>query len=198
MFSLARNIPEADSSLKNGKWENRALSGSELNGKILGVIGFGRIGYALAEKAKALGMNVLAYDYAFELIKPKATEIGVKVVDLDLLYAESDYISIHVPLLPNTLHMIDREAFTKMKTGVKIINTARGGVIDELALRWALDTRKVAGAALDVFEEEPSPGHELVTCSNIICTPHIGAGSEEAQTGNSVIVAEKLIGFFNS
>ncbi len=198
MFNMARMISEADAGMKQGKWEKKKLTGFEIQGKTLGIIGFGRIGYTLGKKAKCLGMRVLAFDVAMDRVKQYIEEIGAEAVDLDTLYAQSNFITVHVPLLPQTKHMINKEAIAKMRNGVHLINAARGGVIDEAALKEALDSGKVKGAALDVFEEEPKPDEELVCRSNVICTPHIGAGSVEAQIGNSTVVAEKLIKFFNS
>ena len=198
MFNMARMISEADAGMKQGKWEKKKLTGFEIQGKTLGIIGFGRIGYTLGKKAKCLGMRVLAFDVAIDRVKQYIEEIGAEAVDLDTLYAQSNFITVHVPLLPQTKHMINKEAIAKMRDGVHLINAARGGVIDEAALKEALDYGKVKGAALDVFEEEPKPDEELVCRSNVICTPHIGAGSVEAQIGNSTVVAEKLIKFFNS
>lgn len=198
MFNMARMISEADAGMKQGKWEKKKLTGFEIQGKTLGIIGFGRIGYTLGKKAKCLGMRVLAFDVAMDRVKQYIEEIGAEAVDLDTLYTQSNFITVHVPLLPQTRHMINKEAIAKMRDGVHLINAARGGVIDEAALKEALDSGKVKGAALDVFEEEPKPDEELVCRSNVICTPHIGAGSVEAQIGNSTVVAEKLIKFFNS
>jgi D-3-phosphoglycerate dehydrogenase len=189
ILAMARNITKADSGIKEGKWEKNKLGGIEIAGKKLGIVGLGRIGYCLGKKAKALGMEVLAYRGR------RATEIEAKVVDLETLLLKSDFISVHVPLLPQTMHMISTKEFELMKKGVYIINAARGGVIDESALKQALNSGKVAGAALDVFEQEPNPDHELVKNPNVIATPHIGAGTEEAQTANSTIVAGKLIEF---
>ena len=196
MLSMARHISVADSTMKQGRWEKNLLTGVELRGRALGVIGFGRIGYMVGKKARALGMDVLAYDVLMDKLRHFVEEIGAKDVDLETLLAESDFITVHVPLLPQTKHMISTKQFMKMKTGVYIINAARGGIIDEAALKDALDNGKVAGAALDVFEQEPSPDPELVGRANVVCTPHIGAGSVEAQRGNSTIVAEKLINYF--
>jgi len=196
MLSMARHISVADSTMKQGRWEKNLLTGVELRGRALGVIGFGRIGYMVGKKARALGMDVLAYDVLMDKLRHFVEEIGAKDVDLETLLAESDFITVHVPLLPQTKHMISTKQFMKMKTGVYIINAARGGIIDEAALKDALDNGKVAGAALDVFEQEPSPDPELVGRANVVCTPHIGAGSVEAQLGNSTIVAEKLINYF--
>lgn len=196
MFNMARMITEADAGMKQGKWEKKRLTGFEIQGKTLGIIGFGRIGYTLGKKAKCLGMRVITYDVMMDKLRHLVEEIDAEAVDLETLYKESHFITIHVPLLPQTRHMISKEQFEKMKDGVYIINAARGGIIDEAALKQALDNGKVKGAALDVFEQEPSPDEELVCKPNVICTPHIGAGSEEAQVGNSTIVAEKLINFF--
>ncbi|OGD53072.1 hypothetical protein A3K81_00635 [Candidatus Bathyarchaeota archaeon RBG_13_60_20] len=196
MIDLARNISRGDRGLKEGRWLKKDLGGFELAGRTLGIIGFGRIGYLLGKKATALGMNVLAYDVMMDKLRHLVAEAGARDVPMDALLAESDFVSVHVPLLPQTRHMMGATQFGKMKKGAYIINAARGGVVDEGALKAALDSGRLAGAALDVFEEEPNPDPELVTRSNVVCTPHIGAESEEAQRGNSTIVAEKLIRFF--
>ena len=196
MLSMARHISVADSTMKQRKWEKNKLTGIELSGRTLGVIGFGRIGYMVGKKARALGMKVLAYDVLMDKLRHFVEEIGANDVDMDTLLAESNFITVHVPLLPQTKHMISTKQFIKMKTGVYIINAARGGIVDEAALKAALESGKVAGAALDVFEQEPSPDPELIRRENVVCTPHIGAGSVEAQLGNSTIVAEKLINYF--
>ncbi len=196
MFNMARMITEADAGMKQGKWEKNRLTGFEIQGKTLGIIGFGRIGYTLGKKAKCLGMRVITYDVAMDKLKQFVDEIDAEAVDLDTIYSQSNFITVHVPLLPQTKHMIGKEEFDKMRKGVYIINAARGGIIDEKALKEALGSGKVKGAALDVFEQEPDPDEELVCQPNVICTPHIGAGSEEAQIGNSTVVAEKLIKFF--
>ena len=196
MLCMARHITVADSTMKQGRWEKNRLTGIELGGRTLGVIGFGRIGYTVGKKARALGMEVLAYDVLMDQLRRFVEEIGAKDVDLDTLLAKSDFITVHVPLLSQTRHMISAEQFMKMKDGVYVVNAARGGIVDEAALKEALDSGKVAGAALDVFESEPEPDPELVRRPNVVCTPHIGAGSVEAQRGNSTIVAEKLIKYF--
>lgn len=196
MLNMARMINEADAGMKQGKWEKNRLTGFEIQGKTLGIIGFGRIGYLLGKKAKCLGMRVLAFDVAMDKLRHFVDEIKAEAVDLDTLYANSDFITVHVPLLPQTKGMVGTAQFNKMKKGAYVINAARGGIINETALKAALDEGKVKGAALDVFEQEPNPDEELVCRPNVICTPHIGAGSEEAQIGNSTIVAEKLIKFF--
>lgn len=198
MFNIARKISEADATMKAGRWEKKKLTGFEIKGKTLGVIGFGRIGYNLGQKAKCLGMRVLAFDVFMEQVRDFVIEAGAEEATLEEIYAESDFISIHVPLLPSTKHMISTEQFEAMKPGAYIINAARGGVIDEEALNVALDEGKISGAALDCFESEPSPNEELVCRLNVVCTPHIGAGSVEASIGNSTIVAEKLTKFLSS
>ena len=198
MFNMARNIAKANIGMKQGRWEKKKLTGFEIESKTLGIIGFGRIGYTLGKKAKCLGMRVMAYDVAMDRVKKYIDEIEAEAVELDTLLNDSHFITVHVPLLPQTKHMISTEEFNKMRKGVYIINAARGGIIDETALKEALDSGKVQGAALDVFESEPNPDEELISRVEVICTPHIGAGSVEAQRGNSTIVAEKLINYFNN
>ncbi len=193
MLSLARMIPRADASMKRGEWIKSRLTGLEVSGKTLGVVGFGRIGYGVGKKAKCLGMRVLAYDVAMDAVKPYVDEAGAEAVSLERLLSESDFVTVHVPLLPQTRHMIGREQLGKMREGSYIINASRGGVVDEEALKEALDSGRLAGAALDVFEEEPPEDTDLVGRENVVCTPHIGASTEEAQLANSTIVAEKLI-----
>lgn len=197
IFSMARNIAHANYSMKQGEWLKKGLTGFEIAGKTVGVIGFGRIGYLVGKKAKALDMKVLAFDVAMDVVRPFVDEVGAKAVDMDTLLSDSDFITIHVPLLPQTRHMIGREEFVKMKQGARIINAARGAIIDEEALKEALESGKISGAALDVFEEEPNPDPELIGRLDVVCTPHIGAGSVEAQIANSTVVAEKLINFFS-
>jgi phosphoglycerate dehydrogenase-like enzyme len=141
-------------------------------------------------------MRVLAYDVAMDVVKKYVNEVGAEAVSIDTIYHQSHFITVHVPLLPETKHMIGTAEFNRMRDGVYVINTARGGVIDEDALKAALNSGKVKAAALDVYEDEPNPDEELIYRSNVICTPHIGAGSKEARIGNSTVVAEKLINFF--
>jgi len=194
MFSLARRIPEADASMKRGEWIKRRLTGFELRGRTLGVIGFGRIGYLVAKKAKALGMGVLTYDVIIDKLMNYVKEVGAEAVPLDELLASSDFITVHVPLLPQTRHMIGRREIGMMKRGAYLINAARGAIVDEEALREALTSGRLAGAALDVYEEEPPRDTSLTGLANVVSTPHIGAATVEAQRANSTIVAEKLIG----
>ena len=189
MLSLARRIPEADFSMKKGEWIKKRLTGIELKGRTLGIIGFGRIGYQLAKKAGALEMRVLTYARTMEFVE----EAEAVTVDLYELLGSSDFVTVHVPLLPQTKHMIGTEEISAMKDGAYLINAARGGVIDEEALRKALVSGKLAGAALDVYKEEPPQDLSLTGLQNVVSLPHIGAATVEAQRTNSTVVAEKLI-----
>jgi D-3-phosphoglycerate dehydrogenase len=193
MLSLARRIHEADASMKKGEWIKKQLTGMELKGRTLGIIGFGRIGYQLAKKAGALEMRVLTYDVVIEKLMEFVEEAGAVAVDLDELLGSSDFVTVHVPLLPQTKHMIGTEEISAMKDGAFLINAARGGVIDEEALKKALVSGKLAGAALDVYEEEPPRDLSLTGLSNVVSLPHIGSATVEAQRANSTVVAEKLI-----
>jgi D-3-phosphoglycerate dehydrogenase len=193
MLSLSRNIAKGDASMKRGEWAKNKLTGFELSGKTMGIVGFGRIGYLVGKKTKALGMRVLCYDVMIEKMMNFVNEAGAESVPLDKLLAESDFVTVHVPLLPQTKHMFNAATIAKMKRSAYIINAARGGIIEEKALVDALKTGHLAGAALDVYEEEPTKNMDLVKMENVVCTPHIGAESKEAQLGNSTIVAEKLI-----
>lgn len=193
MLSLSRNIAKGDASMKRGEWAKNKLTGFELSGKTMGIVGFGRIGYLVGKKTKALGMRVLCYDVMIEKMMNFVNEAGAESVPLDKLLAESDFVTVHVPLLPQTKHMFNAATIAKMKRGAYIINAARGGIIEEKALVDALKSGHLAGAALDVYEEEPTKNMDLVKMENVICTPHIGAESKEAQLGNSTIVSEKLI-----
>jgi D-3-phosphoglycerate dehydrogenase len=189
MFMLARNLYKASSTMKAEKWEKKAFEGDEIGGKTLGIIGVGNIGCEVALRAIALSMTVIAYD-----IKACETS-GVEQVPLDELLARADYISLHLPKTKESADMIGKAQFEKMKTGVRIINCARGGIINEEALYEALTTGKVAGAALDVYAEEPPTDWKLVKLDNVICSPHIGAATKEAQGRVGAEVAEKLIEF---
>lgn len=189
MFMLARNLYKATATMKEEKWEKKAFVGAELGGKTLGLIGYGNIGHQTAKLALALGMKVLAYD-------PYVTSPnGVKLVALDELLAQSDYISLHLPKTKESANMIGREQFARMKDGVRIINCARGGIVNEDALYEALTSGKVSGAALDVFAEEPPTDWRLLKLDNVVGSPHIGAGTKEAQDRVGAEVAEKLIDF---
>ncbi|MBS3808695.1 MAG: phosphoglycerate dehydrogenase [Desulfobacterales bacterium] len=194
MMALTRNIPQGTASLKDGRWDKKKLQGREIMNKTLGVIGFGKIGSIVANRARGLKMNVVVYDPVVtpENIKKEKCE----PVGLNELYERSDYITIHVPKIKKTTNMIDKDAFAKMKDGVMLIHCARGGIVDEDALYDALKMGKVGGAALDVFTEEPPPeGFKLFEFDNVICTPHLGASTAEAQTNVAVDIAHQLIGY---
>jgi D-3-phosphoglycerate dehydrogenase len=193
MLSLSRNIAKGDASMKRGEWAKNKLTGFELNGKTIGIVGFGRIGFLVGKKTKALGMRVLCYDVMIDKMMNFVQEAGAESVPLDKLLAESDFVTVHVPLLPQTRYMFNAAVIAKMKKGAYIINAARGGIIEEKALVDALKSGQLAGAALDVYEEEPTKNMDLFKMENVVCTPHIGAESKEAQLSNSTIVAEKLI-----
>jgi D-3-phosphoglycerate dehydrogenase len=189
MFMLARNLYKATATMKAETWDKKSFTGDEIGGKTLGIIGYGNIGHAVAVRAIALGMKVLAYD-------PFVTsQNGAKLVTLDELLAESDYITLHLPKTKESANMIGAEQFAKMKEGVRIINCARGGIVNEDALYVALTSGKVAGAALDVFAEEPPTDWKLLKLDNVIASPHIGAGTREAQARVGAEVAAKLIDF---
>jgi len=193
MMSLARNIPQATASLKAGKWEKKKFNGVELFKKTLGIVGMGAIGSQLAKRAQGLGMSVLGYDPF--LSKEKAEAMGVELCDLDTIYKRSDFITVHTPLTDETRGLISSKTIKKMKDGVRIINCARGGIINEKDLYEALKSGKVAGAALDVFEKEPPEGNPLLTLDNFICTPHLGASTTEAQLNVAVAVAEQIVDY---
>jgi len=192
MFALARQITRGDNGIRNGEWLKKELKGTELKGKYLGLIGCGNIGKRLGRLAKGLNMNIIGYDVI--PIDPEFTkEVGLMKTDLDTLLQSSDYVSIHVPLLDSTYHLIDSKKLSIMKKTAKIINTSRGGVIDEDALYDALKNENLGGAALDVFEKEPATGNKLATLPNVILTPHIGAQTKEAQSLAANVIAEKII-----
>jgi D-3-phosphoglycerate dehydrogenase len=179
MLAVVREIPRADTSMKAGKWLKKEFEGAELNGKTLGIIGLGRIGSEVAKRAAVFGMTMLAYDP--HLSVDTARERGARSVSFDELMAESDLITMHIPLNAGSRCILNQEAFAKMKTGVRIVCAARGGVIDEDALLEALETGKVAAAGLDVFSTEPPGATALVAHPRVICTPHVGAQTAEAQ-----------------
>jgi D-3-phosphoglycerate dehydrogenase len=191
MLALAREIPRADAGMKQGNWLKKGLEGVELNGKTLGVIGFGRIGMELGKRASALGMNVVAYD---PLISEEEITIrGAEPVSIQDLYAWSDFISLHLPLNVQTRDLMGPLAFSQMKDGVRIVCAARGGIIDESALVAALNSGKVAGAALDVYAVEPPGKTEAVLHPKVIATPHIGAQTAEAQSRASEDIANEVL-----
>jgi len=190
MLSLARQIPEADSSTRAGKWEKNRFMGVEVTNKVLGIIGCGNIGTIVADRAQGLKMKVIAYD---PFLSPeRAVEIGVEKVELDELLPRADFITLHTPLTEQTRNVLSAEAIAKTKKGVRIINCARGGLIDEAALAEALKSGHVAGAALDVFLEEPATANPLFELPNVICTPHLGASTTEAQENVALQVAEQI------
>lgn len=189
ILSLSRNIPQANSSTKKGEWRRSQFMGIELYSKTLGIVGFGRIGTEVAKRAFSFGMKVIAFDPF--LSKEVAENLGVEVVELKELFERSDFITVHTPLTEETKHLISSEEFAAMKKGVRIINCARGGIIDEQALVSAIKGGKVSAAALDVFEKEPlTQDSELLKLDNVITTPHLGASTEEAQVNVAIEVAE--------
>lgn len=190
MLMLARSLFTASATMKAEKWEKKTFNGDEIGGKTLGLIGIGNIGREVAKRAIAMEMSVVAYDPYV-----KETDKGIKLVSLDELLAQADYISLHLPKTKESANMISKEQFSKMKNGVRIVNCARGGIVNEEALHEALTSGKVAGAALDVFNEEPPTDWKLAKLDNVIASPHIGAATKEAQARVGAEVAEKLIAF---
>jgi len=190
MFAVARQLPEADASTQAGKWEKNRFMGVELTGKTLGLIGAGNIGSIVASRAIGLRMKVVAFDPF--LTPERAIEIGVEKVDLDTLLARADFITLHTPLTDQTRNILSRENLAKAKKGVRIVNCARGGLIDEAALKEGLESGHIAGAALDVFAVEPAKENPLFGTPNLVCTPHLGASTKEAQVNVALQVAEQL------
>ena len=195
MQALARNIPQANASLKAKEWKRNKFMGVELNEKTLGIVGFGRIGREVAKRAQAMDMKCVAYDPF--ITKERAAQLGVEMMSMADLFKVADVITVHTPLIPETTHVINQKSIATMKDGVRIINCARGGIIDEKALYDAVKSGKVAGAALDVFEEEPPTNSPLLTLDNIIVTPHLGASTVEAQLNVAVSVAKQCIEVLN-
>jgi D-3-phosphoglycerate dehydrogenase len=190
LLSKARDIPKADSALKQGKWIKKELMGTEIQGKTLGIIGFGRIGSRLGEIAQGFKMKVLAYDVID--ISERAQEVGAKVVSKEELLEKSHFITLHVPLLPSTRHLISEKEIKKMKKGAVLINTARGGIVDEDALYTAVTEKKIQ-ACLDVFEKEPPTNSNLLSIEGTVFTPHIAGSTEEAQRKAGTEVARKIL-----
>jgi D-3-phosphoglycerate dehydrogenase len=190
MCAMARQIPQATASMREGKWEKKRFMGVELFNKTLGIIGIGNIGSQVARRAQAFSMNVIAYDPF--LSEEKAKDMGVEKVDLEELYRRSDFITIHTPITAETRNMINKNTIKIMKTGVRIINCARGGIVNEKDLYDALVEGKVAGAALDVFEKEPAENNPLLTLDSVISTPHLGAATKEAQENVAITIAEQI------
>ncbi len=193
LLAMSRYIPQSFVSIKEGKWEKSKFQGAEVYGKTLGIIGLGNIGQALNKRAKCFGMNVIGYDPF--LSKEKAMELEISLASLAEIYAKSDYISVHTPLTKETKGMINKETISKMKDGVRLLNIARGGIIDEQGLYDALKSKKVAACALDVFEVEPPVNNPLLTLDNLIATPHLGASTEEAQINVAVAVCSQMADF---
>jgi D-3-phosphoglycerate dehydrogenase len=191
LVALARSVPQANSSLKSGKWERKRFIGVELQGKTLGIVGLGRIGRGVASRARGLGMNIVAFD---PFVAPEqARDLEIEAVPLDEVFARADFLTVHTPLTPETRGIVGVEAFAKMKKGVRIVNCARGGLVDEQALHDAITSGIVAGAALDVFAQEPPPAdHPLLALEQVIATPHLGASTTEAQEGVAFTVAEQM------
>jgi len=194
MLALGRNLVRADESTKAGRWEKNSLMGTQLKGKVLGIVGLGRIGRRIAEIARTMGMTALAFDVV--VIPPEVVSgLGVRIVSLDEIFSSSDYITLHVPMTGETKSMVGRDRLLQMKKGAYLINTSRGGVVDEESLVWALREGRIGGAALDVFEHEP-PSGSILTAPNCILTPHIGGQTEEAQSDAIAVIGEKIRGFF--
>src|ERR1700726_550061 len=190
MLALAREIPQADASTQAGKWEKNRFMGVEITGKTLGVIGCGNIGSTGANRGLGLEMKVIAYD---PFLSPeRALELGVEKVELDELLRRADFITLHTPLTEKTKNIIDAKALARTRKGVRIVNCARGGLVDEAALRAALASGHVAGAAFDVFTEEPATANPLFGHPNVVCTPHLGAATTEAQENVALQIAEQM------
>jgi D-3-phosphoglycerate dehydrogenase len=192
MLSMAREIPRADREIRNGKWLKKELMGIELSGKYLGIVGLGNIGKRLAKLARGLNMNIIGFD-VMPIADDFARDVGLIKADIDTLLSSSDFISFHVPLTESTYHLVNEKRISTMKKTAYIINTSRGEIIDEDALYNALKEGKITGAALDVFEKEPAVGNKLTTLANVVCTPHIGAQTKEAQTLAANVIGEKII-----
>jgi D-3-phosphoglycerate dehydrogenase len=191
LVALARNVAQANTSVKAAKWERKRFIGAELQGKTLGIVGLGRIGRAVASRARAFGMKIVAHDPF--IAAEQARELEIESASLDEVFARADFLTVHTPLTNETRGIVGREAFSRMKTGARVINCARGGLIDEGALYEAIISGRIAGAALDVFEQEPPPvDHPLLGLDEVIVTPHLGASTTEAQEGVAFTVAEQM------
>lgn len=196
MMSLARQIPEANASTHAGKWEKNKFMGVELSGKTLGLIGCGNIGGIVADRAQGLKMKVIAYDPF--LSQERAAQMNLEKVELDTLLERSDFITLHTPLTETTKNILNKNTLAMCKKGVRIINCARGGLVNEADLKLALESGQVAGAALDVFEEEPAKSNALFGMENVVCTPHLGASTNEAQENVAVQVAEQMADYLTT
>ena len=197
MMALARKIPQATASMKRGEWEKKKFEGTEITGKTLGILGVGNIGSVVAARAQGLRMNVISYDPFISVAA--ADKLGISLVSIDDLFKKSDFISIHVPLTAETKNIVNAEAFKKMKKGVKLINCARGGIVNEADLAEAIKAKIVSGAALDVFEKEPTPAdNPLLQMEEVILTPHLGASTFEAQENVAVAIAEQIADYLTT
>src|SRR6266702_6088170 len=191
MLSLARHLPEADRSVKDGKWAKKSLEGRELHGKVLGLLGSGRIGAEVAKRAQAFGMRVIAYDPY--LVPATAEGLGIQLVDKSSLFRQADMISVHAALTPETKGLVGAAEFALMKPGAILVNCARGEIVQEAALADALRSGRIAGAAVDVFDTEPPVGSPLLAAPNLVFTPHLGASTREAQARAGSIIAEQVL-----
>src|SRR5277367_6286394 len=197
MLSMARSVPQATTSTKAGKWEKKKFLGNELRGKTLGVVGLGSIGREVIKRAAAFEMRIVAHDPYVH--SQTAKDVGVALVDLPVLFAESDYITLHTALTPESVRLLSRDAFAKMKKGARIVNCARGELIDQEALREALLSGHLGGAALDVFESEPpAPNDPLLGIETLVATPHIGGSTEEAQETVGVRIAQQIVEYLQN
>ena len=197
MLSMFRNIPQANQSLRSGKWDRKSFKGTELYGKKIGIVGLGKIGREVASRSKSFGMRVIGYDPV--LSDDIADKMGIELVNLNTIFAQSDIITVHVPLIEETKHIINSETLSMCKDGIKIINCARGGIVDESDLVMALDSGKVSSAAFDVYEVEPPDlKGKLLNHPKVVCTPHLGASTEEAQIKVAVQIAEQIVDLFNN
>jgi D-3-phosphoglycerate dehydrogenase len=194
IFTSIRSLTEASTDVKQGKWDRKRFTGGEISGKVLGLIGVGEISHRVAVRAKALGMRVIGYDPFVAPFDFPIVESGVELIDLEKLYTESDFISLHVPLTAQTRNLINRDALKQMKSSAYVINSSRGGIINEDELIYALENKEIAGAVLDVLEQEPpAVDHPLMRLNNCIITPHIAGLTEESQVRTSVLVANEVI-----
>jgi D-3-phosphoglycerate dehydrogenase len=191
LLALARNVPRAGRSLRGGKWERKKFLGVELYDKILGIIGMGRVGAEVAKRAQAFGMHILAYDPL--LTEARAKTLDVEFSSLDDVIERADYITLHAPLTADTHHLLGAKEFARMKKGVRVINCARGGLVDEAALAEAIKSGRIAGAALDVYEQEPPRDNPLFEMDEVVLTPHLGASTSEAQQNVAVEAARQLV-----
>lgn len=195
MLSMCRNIPQSNHSIHTGKWDKKSFKGTEVHSKTLGVVGLGKIGREVAARSKAFGMNIIGYDPV--LSSDVASNLGIRLVDLNTLFKESDLITVHVPLTSETKEMINDTTLALCKKGVKIINCARGGIVDEAAVLRGLESGQVSGAAFDVYMVEPPDfSNKLLTHPKVVCTPHLGASTEEAQEKVAIQIAEQIVDLF--